>query len=142
MVSIIQSPVYAAATITSSWLQYLSLRSYQMTFTNCFTRQLNMLHKHTLVCLYVRTSWFKGQLVMCMRVTRGNMQIKTRKKRQIESQSSSIHPGTRVSTYGLDSTMNLDALRVQRYKRSEAWEKERKREIRFKGQWLLRLQQA
>ena len=28
----------------------------------------------------------------------------------------SMHPSTQVSSYGLDSTMNLDAVRVQRYK--------------------------
>ena len=39
-------------------------------------------------------SWFKGQLVTRMCVTRGNMQFKARKEGRIELQSGSIHPST------------------------------------------------
>ena len=65
--------------------------------------------------LYIHPSQFKGQLVMHMRVTHGNMQIQAKEGR-IEPRSGLIRPSTRVSSYGLDSTMNLDALRVQCYK--------------------------
>ena len=67
------------------------------------------LYINMLVRTYVRLSQFKGQLVMRMHVICGNMQIQSKEGR-IEPQSGSIHPSTRVSSYGLDSTMNLDAL--------------------------------
>ena len=37
----------------------------------------------------------------------------------------SMHPSTQVSSYGLDSTMNLDAVRVQRYKEVRGRKKEK-----------------
>ena len=49
---------------------------------------------------------------MHMHITRGNIQIQS-KERQIEPQSGLIRPSIQVSSYGLDSMMNRDALRVQ-----------------------------
>ena len=56
----------------------------------------------------------------------GNMQIQS-KEGQIKPQSGSIRPSTRVSNHGLDSTMNLDVLRVQHYKEIRERKKEKQK---------------
>ena len=57
-----------------------------------FLRVLASLYINTLVRTYVCSSRFKGQLVMRMHVTRGNMQIQSKEGR-----------ADQVSSYGLDS---------------------------------------
>ena len=76
---------------------------------SCWIRLLLYLYINMLVRTYVHHS------SKVMYVTCGNMQIQSKEGR-IEPQSSSIRPSTQVSSYGLHSTMNLDALSVQRYK--------------------------
>ena len=67
-----------------------------------------------------------------MHVTRGDMQIQSNEKEgQTEPQSSSIRPSTRVSSYRLDSTMNLDALSVQRYKEARGERKKREEKEKY-----------
>ena len=52
-----------------------------------------------------------------------------------KGQSDSIRPNSQVSSYGLDSIMNLDALRIRQ--RDERRKKEKERGVWFEGQLLL-----
>ena len=87
------------------------IREQQTTITLCTVYcYYGCCYYYILICLYVRPSQFKGQLVARMHVTPWQTcKFKARKEGRIEPLRGSIRPRTRVSSYGLDSTMNLDA---------------------------------